>query len=387
VTRVERAPGRRKATPPPRPSRIGWLDGSREQPARARRPSTRTGADTLVVETPAPASSTVPVGARWSPVLLGLVWVFLLAAGAGGLVALRVMAADDLPRQAVASLVGVLLAWGVAVRSGGRPLPVVLLASALGGAALATGWEPLLAGAAVGTGVLAASLAVLGTVPAPSFPIVVREVVLALALATVGALAVDGFVVPIDPDRFGYTVLVLGLVATVAMVYRLGGGLHGLGRRGVAVGIAVVVLLAVSLAYTEALAQWGSPGMIERVDSATAGVRSVFGASPHPIEVLVGIPALAWGVSMRARRRQGWWVCAFGTTATATATSRLLSSDLSATSMTLSAAYGLVLGLALGWVVIRVEQSLQGTARGRRARRGEDTSAHRPEPGRLHPLH
>jgi hypothetical protein len=383
-------PGRRKATPPSRPSRLGWGDGPREHPARARRPSPRSAsgssstAETLVVETPAPQSSTVPQGARWSPRLLGVAWLLLLAAGAGGLVALRELDAGDLPRQAVAGAVGVLLAVGVAVRSGGRAVIAALLALALAAAAVATGWEPLLAGAAVGTGVLAAGLAVLGTVPAPSFLRVVREVVLALVLASVGALAVDGFAVPVDPDRFGYTVLALGLVATVAMVYRLGGGLHGLGRRGVAVGVAAVVLLAVALAYTEALAQWGSPGMTDSVDAVTASVRRALGASPHPIEVLVGIPALAWGVSMRARRRQGWWVCAFGATATASVTSRLLTADLAATSTALSVAYGLVLGLALGWVVIRVEQALQ-PGRGRRARRDDDVV--RTEPGRLRPLH
>ncbi len=376
-------PGRRKAAPPSRPPRIGWGDASREHPARARRPSPRLTSD-VVVETPAPQSSTVQPGARWSPMLLGTVWLLLLAAGSGGLIALRVLEAGDLPRQALASAVGVLLAVGVAVRSGGRALTAAVLAVLIGGAAVGTGWEPLLAGAAMATGVLAAGLAVLGTVPAPSFLRVIREVVLALLLASVGALAVDGFVVPVDADRFGYTVLALGLAATVAMVYRLGGGLHGLGRRGVMVGVAAVVLLAVALAYTEALAQWGSPGMVDRVEAFTGWVRRTLGASPHPIEVLVGIPALAWGVSMRARRRQGWWVCAFGATATASVTSRLLTSDLGAGDAALSVGYGLVLGLLLGWVVIRLEQALQ-PGRGRRARRDEDVV--RTEPGRLRPLH
>ena len=33
--------------------------------------------------------------------------------------------------------------------------------------------------------------------------------------------------------------------------------------------------------------------------------------------VALGVPALVWGTHMRARRRQGWWVCAFGVGATA----------------------------------------------------------------------
>ena len=33
---------------------------------------------------------------------------------------------------------------------------------------------------------------------------------------------------------------------------------------------------------------------------------------PAADQALVGVPALVWGCHMRARRRQGWWVCAFG---------------------------------------------------------------------------
>ena len=44
--------------------------------------------------------------------------------------------------------------------------------------------------------------------------------------------------------------------------------------------------------------------------------RENLGAVPRPMQVLVGIPALVWGCHMRARRRQGWWVCAFGIAAT-----------------------------------------------------------------------
>src|SRR3954452_12070226 len=39
--------------------------------------------------------------------------------------------------------------------------------------------------------------------------------------------------------------------------------------------------------------------------------RNHLGAFPRPIEAVLGVPALAWGCHMRARRRQGWWLCAF----------------------------------------------------------------------------
>ena len=53
--------------------------------------------------------------------------------------------------------------------------------------------------------------------------------------------------------------------------------------------------------------------------------------------------------------------------------------------MGLGTAYSLVAGLLLGYLVIRADSFLSG-ARGRRARRAEEASAHRPEPGRSHPL-
>ena len=51
----------------------------------------------------------------------------------------------------------------------------------------------------------------------------------------------------------------------------------------------------------------------------------------------------------------------------------------------LTSLYSLVLGLLVGYAVIRADLFLAG-ARGRRARRLEELAAHRPEPGRLQPL-
>jgi hypothetical protein len=378
VPRVENVPGRRKAAPPPRSSRADRA--ARDLPARAR------STDTLLAED-RPTPQTLPDRRpRRSATALGLVWLLLVGGAAGGLIALRAVEAVRWEQQAVATALGVLLALGLAARSGGHPVPAAALALVVGGAATATQWPVLLAGAAMGTGVLAACLAVLGTTPAASFGSVVREVVLAQSLATVGALGVAGFGVDLSPTRFAYTVLGVSLVATVAMVYRLGGGLHGLGPRGLALGLATVALLALVLAYSEALGHWGPPGMTEQIDAIRFGMRDRIGAVPHPIEVLVGLPALAWGVFVRARRRQGWWLSALGTAATAPATTRFVDVGSSPLNTVLAAGYSIVLGLLLAWVLIRAEQALHGS-RGRRARRGEEAAAHRPEPDRLRPLH
>lgn len=313
-------------------------------------------------------------------------WLAAVLLSVGGLLALQVMDGPSLGRQGLAALLGVLLTVGLAVRAGGRPLPAGLVALGLGATAVTSQWPPLLAGVAVGTAVVAACLGILGTTPAPSMRAVVREVVLAQAVATIGAIAVAGYVVDLDPTTFAYLVLAISLIATIAMVYRLGAGLHGLGRRGLALGVTAIVMLTIALAYSEALGRWGSPGLTDQVDTVRMWLRDHLGAVPHPIEVLLGIPALSWGVFMRARRRQGWWVTAFGVAATAPATGRLIDPGMTATNTLLGAAYSLLVGLALGYLLIRAEQAFQGT-RGSRARRSEEAAAHRPEPFRLRPLH
>jgi len=157
-------------------------------------------------------------------------------------------------------------------------------------------------------------------------------------------------------------------------------------KRGLVMLVGGIGLLAVSLAYTEALSRYGSPELVRAFDQTLQSVHDQLGAVPRPTAFLLGFPALAWGVSTRARRRQGWWVCAFGVAVTSPSATRLVAQELSPTSVVLGAIYSILAGVALGYVVIRVEQSLTGT-HGRRARRDEEAEAHRPEPGRFEPLH
>ncbi len=345
-----------------------------DEPARARR-----------LNSSPPGSSTAAASSgHWSATVLGWAWVVALLALAAGLVSLRALDGHTLAQQTLAATLGVTLAIGLARRSGGRGTTAAVLAVIVGGAAVITQWEFLLAGAAVATAVLAACLAVLATRPAPTVFAMLRELVVALLVASAGGLGAAGFAARLDSERFAYTVLGLTIVATTALVYRLGGGLHSLGTRGLILAAGASVLLLIVLVYTAALTRYGAPEMILEVQKAQAWTREHLGGVPHPVEVLVGIPALAWGVSMRSHRRQGWWACVFGTAATGHVASDLIGGTVGLNT-TLAAAYSILLGLLIGFGLIRLEHMLTGRS-GRRAA-ADPSSGHRDEPGRLQPLH
>jgi hypothetical protein len=183
------------------------------------------------------------------------VWLLVVLGSAAGIVAIRVAPElPDLVREVSAGVMSTALAFGLAVRTGGRPIWAMVLTAALAAAAFISGWEPLLAGAAVGTGVLAATLAVMATTPAATFARAIREVLIATALAWLGALGVVAYGertrLDVDVVTFGYVVLGLALVGAIALVFRLGAGLHGLGRRGYVVAGGAVVMLAIAMAYS-----------------------------------------------------------------------------------------------------------------------------------------
>lgn len=278
--------------------------------------------------------------------------------------------------------------WALAARTGGRPVVVGTLALVLGVAVVVVDDDRLRTGAAVLTCVVAAVLAVMVTVPAVKFVHAVREVVVAIVIAAIGALAVVGFEPVVKVARFEYVTLGLALLGAFAVVYRLGAGLHGLGRRGVVAVLVGSLVLAVTLAYAELLRRYGTPGLLSTLLDAVAWSRANLGAFPRPLETVLGVPALAWGTHMRARRRQGWWVCAFGVAATAPVASSLVNPSVTLTEVGLSIGYGLVVGLVIGFVVIRLDLALTGSSgtRGRRGRRDEEATALRPEPSRTRPL-
>ncbi len=382
--RRDRPAGRRRRLRP-RPDVAGAAEAAPHPP--------RTQAPPVLSTTGLPDASTVagrdgsaPARGQLSVRLVATLWVLLLA---GGLTALalehtRLHFPAWLP-PAGAVTVSTCYAFALAWRAGGRPVPAGGLALVLAGAAVVTGAPVLLAGAAVGTVVLGAVLGVLATVPAVRFGQAARECTVAALVVAGAALATGGYHARVAEVRAGYLTLGLSTVGAFLLVRRLGAGRQGLGRRGAVVVSGGLVLLAVSLAYTQALARWGSPGLVDGFAAMTGQVDAVLGALPRPTEFLLAFPVLAWGVTTRARRRQGWWAGGFGAAGLAAAASGLLRPGTTLLEAGLSLLYSLLLGLLLGSLVIQADRFLSG-ARGRRARRAEEAAAHRPEPGRLHPL-
>lgn len=271
--------------------------------------------------------------------------------------------------------------WALAARTGGRPVVFGTLALAL---ALMAAWvdqDLLSTGAAVLTTVVAAVLGVMATVPARSFLASVRECLVGMGLAGIGAMAAVGFEPAIDVTRFEYLGLGIALIAAEILVFRLGAGLHGLGRRGVGIVAVGAAILLASLLYAELLRRYGSTGLVDWLLDRVDWSRDHLGAFPRPIVAVLGVPALAYGCHMRARRRQGWWLCAFGVAATSPVATSLGNPAVSLSEVVLSASYGLLVGLVVAFVVIRLDLALTGNA-GRRRRVAEQAAAVRPEPRR-----
>jgi hypothetical protein len=320
-------------------------------------------------------------------------WLLFVLASVAALVAALLGYVDDRVGDAGAVATGTAYAWGLAARTGGRPVLSSLLALVVGAAIAGLDVDVLRSGAAVATAVLTAVFAVMATAPAVRYVGAVRETAVALIVSAVGAMATLAWSPVVDLHRFEYTVLGLSLVASFLTVHRLGAGIHGLGTRGVVTVIAGSVMLALTVGYAELLQRYGTHDLVARLDEAVRWSHHHLGAFPRPIIALLGVPALVWGTHMRARRRQGWWVCAFGIGLTAPVAYCLVDPGRSVKEVALATAYGAVIGLVIGLLLIRIDLRLtapRGT-RGRRGRRGrraetEAEQAVRPEPGRTHAL-
>lgn len=384
-------------TPPPRrraekPTRFKRAAAAGEQappatkPAKPAKPAREPKPPKQIKPPKPPKPPRTPLTSRRPSraLVIGL-WFVVVLAGLGAMAASAVGYGPAELSRGGASAVATAYVWALAARTGGRPLVFGALTALAGAVVTAADAAMLTTGAAVMTSVVSAVLAVVLTVPAVRVAQAAREALFAVLVAAVGAVATVGFEPAISLARFEYVTLGLALVGALLVVYRLGAGLHGLGRRGILTVVVGSVLLAGTLAYAELLRRYGTPGLVEWLFDGVRWTRAHLGAFPRPIEALLGVPALTWGCHMRARRRQGWWVCAFGVAATAPVGNALLNTAVTRTESALAVAYALVVGVLVGFVLIRLDLALTGP-RGRRGRRAEEATALRPEPARTSAL-
>lgn len=339
-------------------------------------------------EAPTPRAHTghrVTAAAR--PVWL-LAWAGASLAALTGLV--EVDAAPGWLSRAGAATLTVLFAVALTRRSGGRVWFWSLLSVLPVAAALATDQRWLLSSVAVLVAVLGGITAVMLTRPAAGTARLVLEYLLALVGAASAGLAVAAWDAPLDLVRYPVVVLALTLAVAIALVWQLGAGYHGLGRRGLALIAGGAVLVTVLLVYSRVLREYGSVSVTEGIDDAVIWTADRLGGVPRPVEALVGFPALLWGIRVRSSRRQGWWMCAFGTLGTAALATSLANPAVDLEYAGLSTAYSIVLGLLLGLLVIRVDALVTRSHRseaGRRAlRERHEPEPVRPESGRTAPL-
>lgn len=322
------------------------------------------------------------------------VLVLTVAWLAGSAAALTSVVAIDvpgfLPRTGSAVLTVVFVAT-LTHRCGGRiavvgPLTAVAVAAA---AYFELNW--MYATMAVLAAVSSAVLAVMITRPARTVLGVVREFSLSVLVAVSGALAVAGWNAPVVYHRFYLLVLGLALLLTISVVWVLGAGLHGLGRRGFLLILAGAIAMALVLVYSSAVRAYGSQSVVDALDHTITWLRDTIGGVPRPAEVLIGFPALIWGISTRSTRRQGWWMCSFGVVGMGVITTSLASPNALPKYVALSTLYSVVLGLVVGLVLRRLGPGSTGAPSsppptGRRARREDAAPALRPEPARTRPL-
>jgi hypothetical protein len=319
------------------------------------------------------------------PRLLVLLHVALVLVGMTGLVAAALGVGPTYAGGAGAALISTTYTWVLALRTSGRWILYTLLTAGLSCLAAFGDYDLMRTGLAVTTASLGSVLGVMVTVPTVRFAAAAREVVLATGVAFVGAIAALGYEPVVNVPRFGYTTLAVSLILVFSLVYRLGAGLHGLGTRGMVVVLGGGVVLGLTLAYAELLRRYGTPGLVVSIIDVVDWSRDHLGAFPRPLQALLGIPAIAWGCHQRARRRQGWWVSAFGVAATVPISQLVVSPVFDLPEVLLTELYSLVVGLVIGYVVIRVDLRLTGS-RGRRGRRAEEAAAIRPEPPRTQAL-
>lgn len=334
------------------------------------------------VPTPYEVATRAPrVSQQWSRPLIAGTFVLWVLSTLGCVTSIVDLGAPSWLWRPSAALLLICFSLILTHRVGGHMRIWVSLTALLAVSAAATGLQTLLAGAAGLTAILSAVSAVVVTRPATSVATVLREYVVMLALACSGTAGVAAWNASVDPRAFGLVVMATAVIFAISIVWRLGSGLHGLGRSHLGI-LVVVAAIAVGLFfYGSFLRASGPPGLQTLIDDSIVWMRQNIGGVPRPYEFLIGFPALIVGTSMRSRYREGWWVCVFAVVGTVIVAVSLIDPQAYPSYFALSTAYSAVLGLAIG-LVARV---IVMKPRSKRAARAVQQPT-RTEPKRFAPL-
>jgi hypothetical protein len=291
-----------------------------------------------------------PRAAQLVMVLVFLGWVAGTAGSATSIAALDTPQSIERPS---AALLMIVFAIGLTHRGGGHMRIWLPMTAALGVAAVTFETNVLLASAAAVTAVLSSVWAVMVTRPVTTAIGAIREFALALLVAMSGTIAVAAWNAPVDYQRFNLIVLTASLALAITLVWNLGAGLHGLGRQNLAILLGVAGLVMLVIAYSSFVRTHGSQSLVQGFSDLVIWTRRTFHGAPRPIEVLIGFPALIVGVSLRSKRREGWWILVFAVIGTAVLTTSLVSPGAYPKYIGLSTLYSSVFGLIVGLVLRR----------------------------------
>ncbi|WP_313405455.1 hypothetical protein [Aeromicrobium sp.] len=319
--------------------------------------------------------------ARWARLLVLGTFLLWLLSTAGSVTAITDVGAPSWLWRPSAAVLLVTFSLILTHRVGGYMRIWVALAGLLALSALVSGVNGLLAAAAGATAVLAAVSAVMFTLPARSLPGVLREYFVMLALALSGAAGVAAWNASVDVRAFTLLVMAVSVTLVLSIVWRLGSGLHGLGRGQLKLLVVIAVIAVGLFFYGSFVRAAGSPALQSLLDDTIVWLRQNVGGVPRPYEFLIGFPALVVGTSMRARYREGWWVCVFAVVGTVIVAVSLIDPRAYPSYFALSTAYSAIIGLVIGLVI----RFLFLTPHGGRAARAVQQSV-RSEPARTAPL-
>jgi len=319
--------------------------------------------------------------ARTARLVMGAVFGVWVVGFAGALTSVVAVGAPSWVQRPSAALLMVVFAVSLTHRGGGHMRIWLPISAALAIAAAALETNLLLASAAAVSAVLSAVWAVMVTRPADSLVGAIREFAFMLVIALSGTTAVAAWNAPVNYQRFNLVVIAISLGLAITLVWNLGAGLHGLGRQNLAILAGVAALLLLLLAYSSFVRTHGSQTLVDLFSDVVSWMRRNVDGVPRPVEVFIGFPALIVGVSLRSKRREGWWILVFAVIGTAVLSTSLVTPGAFPTYIAKSTLYSAVLGLLVG-LVARHYALRQGSARAARA----IEEVVRVEPPRFAPL-